>query len=43
MEAKASKSKYFTSLDYYSKREAKVNLCEALRAAGWKIYGYHEN
>lgn len=27
-------------MDYYAKREAKVNLYHALRSEGWKCYGY---
>ena len=29
--------------NYYSKRDAKVRLCEELSNRGWKIFGYKEN
>src|SRR4051812_49023063 len=36
----AEKSKYFTSLDYYKRRDAKEILANALIEAGWKLYGF---
>lgn len=36
------KSLHFTSLDYYSRREAKVTIAHYLmEQADWKVFGYH--
>ena len=37
------KNEFFTSMDYYSKRDASLILCEAFRKANWKIYGFKED
>lgn len=38
------KSKYFTSLDHYSRKDAKVELCHYLMSIeGWTIFGYKPN
>lgn len=43
METTFKKSPYFTSLNYYNKRDAAISLFEAFTRAGWKTYGYKED